>query len=103
MKITFLFGLFGRDMTSLNAAVSILLVSFLVGAVMAAIPSGGFIAEMLILSIFGFPSNVLPIIAVISTIIDAPATLLNSTGNTVSAMMVTRLVEKKEEPAAAVS
>jgi len=103
MKITFLFGLFGRDMTSLNAAITILLVSFLVGAVMAAIPSGGFIAEMLILSIFGFPSNVLPIIAVISTIIDAPATLLNSTGNTVSAMMVARLVEKKEEPATAVS
>jgi Na+/H+-dicarboxylate symporter len=51
---------------------------------------------MLILSIFGFPSNMLPIIAVISTIIDAPATLLNSTGNTVSAMMVTRLVERGE-------
>jgi len=93
MKVTFLFGLFGRDMTSLGAAASMILVSFLVGAVMAAIPSGGFIAEMLILSIFGFPSNLLPIIAVISTIIDAPATLLNSTGNTVSAMMVTRLVE----------
>jgi pyrrolidone-carboxylate peptidase len=37
----------------------------------------------------------LPIIAVISTIIDAPATLLNSTGNTVCAMLVTRLVEGK--------
>jgi Na+/H+-dicarboxylate symporter len=29
----------------------------------------------------------------ISTIIDAPATLLNSTGNTICSMMLTRLVE----------
>ena len=62
---------------------------------MGAIPGGGMIGEMLILSVFGFPPEVLPIIAVISTIIDAPATLLNSAGNTVSAMMVSRFVEGK--------
>jgi Na+/H+-dicarboxylate symporter len=53
------------------------------------------IGEMLIISIYGFPPETLPIIAVISTIIDAPATLLNSTGNTVCAMLVSRLVEGK--------
>ncbi|MFB6466312.1 dicarboxylate/amino acid:cation symporter [Cytobacillus sp. Hz8] len=94
-KIVFLFSLFGKDMTSITSILTILGVSFLVGAVMGAIPSGGMIGEMLILSVFGFPAEVLPIIAVISTIIDAPATLLNSTGNTVSAMMVTRFVEGK--------
>ncbi len=95
LKIVFLFSLFGRDITSPSAIVTIIAVSFLVGAVMGAIPSGGMIGEMLILSVFGFPPEVLPIIAVISTIIDAPATLLNSTGNTVCAMMVARLVEGK--------
>ncbi|MBT2686771.1 dicarboxylate/amino acid:cation symporter [Bacillus sp. ISL-47] len=94
-KIVFLFSLFGKDMTSITSILSILAVSFLVGAVMGAIPGGGMIGEMLILSVFGFPPEVLPIIAVISTIIDAPATLLNSAGNTVSAMMVSRLVEGK--------
>ena len=94
-KIVFLFSLFGKDMTSMSSILAILAVSFLVGAVMGAIPSGGMIGEMLILSVFGFPPEVLPIIAVISTIIDAPATLLNSTGNTVCAMMVSRLVEGK--------
>ncbi|WP_102348721.1 dicarboxylate/amino acid:cation symporter [Bacillus sp. Marseille-P3661] len=94
-KIVFLFSLFGKDMTSITSILSIIGVSFLVGAVMGAIPSGGMIGEMLILSVFGFPLEVLPIIAVISTIIDAPATLLNSTGNTVCAMMVSRLVEGK--------
>ncbi len=96
MKITFLFGLFGKDMTSFSTIVGIILVSFLVGAVMGAIPSGGMIGEMIILSVYGFPPEVLPIIAIISTIIDAPATLLNSTGNTVCAMIVTRLVEGKK-------
>lgn len=96
LKITFLFGLFGKDMTSLSAIASILVVSFLVGAVMGAIPGGGMMGEMLILSVYGFSPEVLPIIAVISTIIDAPATVLNSTGNTVCSMVVARLVEGKD-------
>jgi Na+/H+-dicarboxylate symporter len=93
LKIVFLFGLFGKDMNSAIAILGIIVVSFLVGAVMGAIPGGGMIGEMLILSVYGFPPEALPIIAVISTIIDAPATLLNSTGNTVCSMMVARLVE----------
>jgi len=95
LKIVFLFALFGKDMTSLSSIISIIGVAFLVGAVMGAIPGGGMIGEMLILTVFGFPPAVLPIIAVISTIIDAPATLLNSTGNTVCAMLVSRIVEGK--------
>lgn len=96
LKIVFLFALFGKDLTSISNIISILAVAFLVGAVMGAIPGGGMIGEMLIISVYGFPPETLPIIAVISTIIDAPATLLNSTGNTVSALLVTRLVEGKK-------
>jgi Na+/H+-dicarboxylate symporter len=93
LKIVFLFGLFGYNMTDISSLLSIIFTAFLVGAVMGAIPGGGMIGEMLIISIYGFPIEVLPIIAIISTIIDAPATLLNSTGNTVCSMLVTRLVE----------
>lgn len=93
LKIVFLFGLFGYNMTDISSVLSIIFTAFLVGAVMGAIPGGGMIGEMLIISVYGFPIEVLPIIAVISTIIDAPATLLNSTGNTVCSMLVTRLVE----------
>lgn len=96
LKITFLVGLLGGDMYSPSAVLGILAVSLLVGAVMGAIPGGGMMGEMLILSVYGFSPEVLPIIAVISTIIDAPATVLNSTGNTVCSMMVARLVEGKE-------
>lgn len=96
MKIVFLFGLFGKDISDPTTLLSILAVGFLVGAVMGAIPGGGLIGEMLILSVYGFPSEALPVIAVISTIIDAPATVLNSTGNTVCAMLVTRFVDGKD-------
>ena len=96
LKVTFLFGLFGQDMTSISAILGIIAVSFLVGAVMGAIPGGGLMGEMLIISVYGFSPEALPIIAVISTIIDAPATVLNSTTNTVCSMLVARLVEGKE-------
>lgn len=96
LKIVFLFGLFGKDINNMEALLSILAISFLVGAVMGAIPGGGMIGEMLIISVYGFPPEALPIIAVISTIIDAPATVLNSTGNTVCAMLVSRFVDGKQ-------
>lgn len=95
LKIVFLFGLFGKDILNPYSLISILFVSFLVGAVMGAIPGGGMIGEMLIISVYGFPPEALPIIAVISTIIDAPATLLNSTGNLASSMLISRIVEGK--------
>lgn len=96
IKIVFLFGLFGKDYTDITSLLSILAVGLLVGAVMGAIPGGGMIGEMLILSIYGFPPEALPIIAVISTIIDAPATVLNSSGNTVCAMLVTRFTDGRK-------
>ncbi|WP_032122965.1 dicarboxylate/amino acid:cation symporter [Clostridium amazonitimonense] len=96
IKITFLMGLFGQDIMSFKAILGIVLASYLVGAVMGAIPGGGMIGEMLIISVYGFPPEALPIMAVISTIIDAPATVLNSVGNTVCAMMITRVVERKK-------
>lgn len=95
LKIAFLFGIFGYNMTSISSIISIIVVAFLVGTVMGAIPGGGMIAEMLIITIFGFSIEFLPIIAVITTIIDAPATVLNTTSNTACSMMVTRLVEGK--------
>jgi Na+/H+-dicarboxylate symporter len=96
LKIVFLFGLFGKDFKNLPMFFSILAVSLLVGAVMGAIPGGGMIGEMLILSVYGFPPAALPVIVVIGTIIDAPATLLNSSGNTVCAMLVARFVDGKD-------
>lgn len=93
-KIMFLFAIFGRDITSINSLAIILGSGLLIGAVVGAVPGGGAIGEMLILSIFGFPQEALAIMLVIATIIDAPATLLNSAGNTVCTMIISKFVEK---------
>ncbi|GAA0077746.1 dicarboxylate/amino acid:cation symporter [Clostridium sp. CTA-5] len=93
-KIMFLFAIFGREMNSISSLITILVSGLLIGAVVGAIPGGGAIGEMLILSIFGFPQESLAIMLVIATIIDAPATLLNSTGNTVCTMIISRFTEK---------
>lgn len=95
LKIAFLFSLFEKDFSSPQNMVTIILGAFLVGMVMGAIPGGGMVAETVIITMFGFPMEALPLILIISTIIDIPATLLNSSGNTVSAMLVARIVEGK--------
>lgn len=96
IKIVFLFTLFHKDMSDPSSILAIISVAFLVGAVMGAIPSGGMTGELMICAIFGFSPELVGAIMIISTIIDVPATLLNSTGNTVCAMMVTRFVEGKD-------
>lgn len=92
-KIMFVMGVMGTDFMNFKSITMIILVSLLVGAVVGAVPGGGAIGEMLILSIFGFPPETIALMLVIATIIDAPATLLNSAGNTVCTMMVARFTE----------
>ncbi len=95
LKVLFAMSLFHQELTfgRLLMAVG---VAILVGVVVGAIPSGGMIGEMLILSLFGFPAEILPLLAAISIIIDPLATLLNATGDNVAAMMVTRLTAGTE-------
>ena len=95
LKIIFLFGLTGRSVTGFGTICGIVIMSLLSGTVMGAVPNGGFIGEMLILNVYSLSPSYLPIIAVISTITDAPATLLNALSNTASTMLVSRLVEGK--------
>ena len=95
LKVLFAMSLFQQELT-LGRLLMAVGIAILVGVVVGAIPSGGMIGEMLILSVFGFPLEVLPLLAVISLIIDPLATLLNATGDNVAAMMVTRLTTDRE-------
>ncbi|MBQ2697515.1 MAG: cation:dicarboxylase symporter family transporter, partial [Clostridia bacterium] len=52
--------------------------------------------EALLMSIYGFPPSAYPIIVTIGFLIDAPATMINSVGDTVAAMLVARFVEGKD-------
>ena len=94
LKVLFAMSLFHYELTVGRLAMAAG-VAILVGVVMGAIPGGGMIGEMLILSVFGFPAEILPLLAAISVIIDPLATLLNATGDNVAAMMVARLTTEE--------
>jgi Na+/H+-dicarboxylate symporter len=93
VKIAFLFGIFDLSLTTPGAFFACIGVAILCGTVMGAIPGGGMIGESLILSAFGLPMEALPLIVVIGTLIDPVATVLNSMGNIIVAMLTARWVE----------
>lgn len=95
-KIAFLFGVFHWDFSGASTLLTALGISLLVGTVMGAIPSGGMLGELLILSVYGFPPSILIAIAAISIIIDPLATMINVTCNSIASMMVARLVDGKK-------
>ncbi|MEI2271040.1 dicarboxylate/amino acid:cation symporter [Sphingobacterium sp. ML3W] len=80
------------DPTNLVMAVGITL---LVSIVAGGIPNGGYIGEMLIISVYQMPTEVIPSIMIIATLVDPLATMLNATGDTVAAMLTTRLIGQK--------
>ncbi len=91
LKIAFLFGVYGMSFSGPTVLLTALMIALLVGTVMGAIPSGGMLGEMLILSLYGFPPQALLMIAAISLIIDPLATMLNVTGDSVCSMIVDRV------------
>jgi Na+/H+-dicarboxylate symporter len=96
IKIAVLFSLFGRSFSGLDTFAGAIGVALLCGVVMSGIPGGGFLGEALIVSLYGFGPEALPIISMLGTLVDPPATMINSSGDTIAAMMVNRLLGKKE-------
>ena len=95
-KIMFLVGLFGTSLATTGDVLGVLGVALLANLLITAVPiGGGTISEMLIITMLGYPVAALPILTVIATIIDMPATVLNVVGDDVSSMMVTRIVDGK--------
>ena len=92
-KIMFLVYLFGTN----PSIVTVLGVALLATLLITAVPvGGGTISEMFILTLMGFPASALPILTIIATVIDAPATVLNVVGDTSSSMLVSRLVDGRK-------
>ena len=93
-KIMFLVSLFGTSMNSAGSIFKVLGVALIATLLVTAVPiGGGTISEMLIITLMGYPVGVLPILTIIATIIDAPATLLNVVGDSSCAMLIARRVD----------
>ena len=96
-KIMFLVCLFGTPMTTLPEILGMLGIALVANLLVTAVPiGGGTISEMFIISMMGFPVAALPILTIIATIIDAPATVLNSVGDSAASMLVARFVDGKD-------
>ena len=90
-KIMFLVYLFNSHIPLLQ----IILVALLATLLITAVPvGGGTISEMAIITLLGFPIASLPILTIIATITDAPATMLNALGDTSASLLVNKLMKK---------
>lgn len=96
LKIAFVFGVFNMDFTGIDTFITAIGIALLSGTVMSGIPGGGFMGELMIITMYGLPPAALPIISAIGVVIDAPATMVNATGDTVASMLVTRQLEGKD-------
>lgn len=95
-KTMFLVCLFGTEFGTVGGIMKIVLVALLANLLVTAVPiGGGTISEALIISMLGYPMGALPILTIIATIIDAPATMLNVVGDTSSSMLCARIVDGK--------
>lgn len=95
-KIMFLVYLFGTDVSSISGIATVIGTAIIANLLVTAVPvGGGTISEMMIITMMGFPAGALPILTIIATIIDAPATMLNVVGDTSSSMLVSRIVDGK--------
>lgn len=95
LKIAFLFGIFQMPFTGIDTLMTALGIALLTGVVVSGIPGGGTIGELLIISLYGFPPEAFPLITMIGTLVDAPATMVNAVGDNVGSMMVARLLGNK--------
>ncbi len=95
-KIMFLVCLFGTTLSTFGAVAKVIGIALIATLLVTAVPiGGGTISEMLIITMMGYPVAALPILTIIASIIDPPATMLNVVGDTASSMLVTRIVDGK--------
>ncbi len=97
IKIAVIFTIFGKDITRPETILMALGITVIVSIVEGGIPNGGYIGEVLAITVYGFPmEQALPIAMIIGTLVDPMATLLNANGDLVSAIIVTRITKGKK-------
>ncbi len=92
MKMALLFGIFGKPFFEPQTLLAVVSVALLCGTVISGIPSGGMLGELLIITVFGFPIESMPIITMLGTLVDPPATMVNVVGDNVCGILVARVM-----------
>ncbi|GAA4808366.1 dicarboxylate/amino acid:cation symporter [Olivibacter ginsenosidimutans] len=94
IKIAVAFALIGRPFMELDTLLLALGLTILVSIVAGGIPNGGYVGELLMISAYHLPVEAIPAVMIIGTLVDPMATLLNATGDTVAALLVSKWVKK---------
>ena len=92
VKIALLFSFFGMKFAGIGTILTALGIALLSGIVMTGIPGGGFLGELLIVTLYGFPPEALPIISMVGTLVDPPATMVNAIGSNSVSMLIARIL-----------
>ena len=96
IKIAVMFAIFGKEFTEPSTLLLAVGITIIVSVVEGGIPNGGYIGEVLAITIYGFPmEQALPAAMIIGTLVDPMATLLNANGDLVSSLLITRISEGK--------
>ena len=84
--------LFGHPLDSIGDFAFALVIAVAGSIAVSSVPSGGAAMETMVISAFGFPSIALPVLMMMTQLFDAGCTLINSCGDTVASMLVTRVL-----------
>ena len=96
VKVAFLFGMFGKDFSTGEAILAIIVAVFS-SVAMSGIPGGGGTGELVLCTIF-FPDKMAiayPIAIALGNLVDPPATMVNAAGDYVVSYIVARFVDGK--------
>ena len=89
-------ALFGHPLESIGDFAFALLIAVAGSVAVSSVPGGGAAMETMVISAFGFPSVALPVLLMMTQLFDAGCTLINSCGDTVASMLVTRVLYGKD-------
>ncbi|MBE5812969.1 MAG: dicarboxylate/amino acid:cation symporter [Clostridiales bacterium] len=97
-KIMFLVYLFNTNISSLPIIIKIVFIAIVASLLVTAVPiTSGTADEIFMLTLMGYSLNCLPILMVIATIIDIPATILNVIGNVSVSMLINKDVNEDKK------
>lgn len=94
LKIVFIYSVLGLPFTTETFFLA-MLIAVLSAIIVGGVPGGAFLGEIFIVTTLGLPMEAIPLLVVLGTITDAPATLINVIHDLNAAQIVDRFAGKK--------
>ena len=95
LKIVFIYSVLGMEFTTETFFLT-MLIAVLSAIIVGGVPGGAFLGEIFIVTTLGLPMETIPMLVVLGTITDAPATLINVIHDLNAAQIIERFTGKKQ-------